>query len=209
MVGPVDRGHAPYAVTEAQSPQAIARFEAHRDSELGRAAAPGAASPSIATYRIEGSDPLSQLRSFGNRFMAAEADYQRQLDRMVGGSSHSGSPSSASAGEMRIDRDGTMSAGGDGAPGSLTQILANAPFDQSARQPMPGSNEIPLDTPFGSDTTADAIRSVMASANASMGIAREGVKLNNAMMNMQKLQAFAQIGTEVGKGAISSLLKAQ
>jgi hypothetical protein len=91
----------------------------------------------------------------------------------------------------------------------LTQILANAPFDQGARQPMPGSNEVPLDLPIGSDTTTDAIRSVTASANAAMGIAREGVKLNNAMMNLQKLQAFAQIGVEVGRGAVSSLLKAQ
>lgn len=207
MVGPVERGQAPFSVTEAQSPQAIARFEAHRDSELGRGTVPGSASPSIASYRIDGADPLSQLRSFGNRFMAAEADYQKQLDKMTGGPTGSGS--SSASGEMRIDRDGVAPQGSDGAPGSLTQILANAPFDQGARQPMPGSNEVPLDPPIGSDTTTDAIRSVTASANAAMGIAREGVKLNNAMMNLQKLQAFAQIGVEVGKGAVSSLLKAQ
>jgi hypothetical protein len=74
---------------------------------------------------------------------------------------------------------------------------------------MPGSNEVPLDAPIGSDPTTDAVRSVMGSAHATMDMAIEGVKLNNTMMTMQKLQAFAQIGTEIGKGAISSLLKAQ
>jgi hypothetical protein len=220
MVGPVERAATPYAVTESQSPQAIARFEAHRDQELGRSGVPGAASPSIANYRIDGSDPMSMLRNFGNRFMATEKEFNQQLDRMTGkamasgsGTGHhggngagTGSGTGQHGGEVTIDRDGMRQGA---AAGSFPEILARAPFDRSARQPMPGSNEVPVDPPMGSDLTTDAVASVMGSANAAMDMAVEGVKLNGTMMTMQKLQAFAQIGTEIGKGAISSLLKAQ
>ena len=218
MIGPVDRAAIPFAVTEAQSPQAIARFEAHRDQELGRAAVPGAASPSIANYRIDGSDPMSMLRNFGNRFMATEKEFNQQLERMMGKASGSGTGHHGGNGpgtgsgtgqhsrELTIDREGMRQGG---ATGSFPEIVARAPFDRSARQPLPGSNEVPVDAPIGSDPTTDAVNSVMGSAHAAMDMAVEGVKLNGTMMTMQKLQAFAQIGTEIGKGAVSSLLKAQ